>query len=186
MRFLIRWGILSILLGCNHPESGEYLESQDDILQSFKEDNTAISEEQSFEARTYFKIVGVKDGDTVVLILNGEETVVRLAHIDSPEKRQPFGYAAKQFVSDLCFGREITLLSENKKDRDGRLIAEVILRDGTNINKEVVRVGLAWHFKKYSNDEEYADLENNARDMRVGLWADKDPIAPWEWRKGRR
>lgn len=183
MRYFIRWWILSILLGCNHPESTEYLESQDYILQSFKEDNTTIPKDQGFESIDYFKVIGIKDGDTVVLMLNGEETPIRLAHIDSPEKGQPFGYAAKQFVSDLCFGREVILLSENKKDRNGRLIAEIILEDGTNMNKEVIRAGLGWHYKKYSEDKEYADLEYEARTKRIGLWADKDPVAPWEWRK---
>jgi endonuclease YncB( thermonuclease family) len=83
----------------------------------------------------------------------------------------------------MCFGKYVTLIHNNKFDRNKRLIAEVILQDGTNLNKELVKNGLAWHFKKYSKDNSYADLENEARASKVGLWADNNPIAPWTWRK---
>ena len=64
----------------------------------------------------------------------------------------------KQFVSDMCFGSYITLIvnEKNKLDRNKRLIAEIILDDGRNLNKELVKNGLAWHFKKYSDNYEYA------------------------------
>jgi endonuclease YncB( thermonuclease family) len=64
----------------------------------------------------------------------------------------------KQFVSDMCFGSYITLIvnKKNKLDRNKRLIAEIILDDGRNLNKELVKNGLAWHFKKYSDNYEYA------------------------------
>ncbi|WP_421946230.1 thermonuclease family protein [Pedobacter sp.] len=52
-----------------------------------------------------------------------------------------------------------------------------------NVNQEMVKLGMAWHFKKYSSDVTYAALENNARRNRIGLWKEPNPIAPWEWRK---
>lgn len=128
-------------------------------------------------------IVGVKDGDTVVVLIDGKEQVVRLAHIDCPEKRQPFGTKSKQFVSDKCFSQPVVLIHNNKYDRNKRLIAEIQLNDGTVLNQELVKNGLAWHFKKFSADKHYAQLETEARTKKIGLWGDKDPVAPWEWRK---
>jgi endonuclease YncB( thermonuclease family) len=83
----------------------------------------------------------------------------------------------------MCFGKNIKLLHENKYDRYKRLIAEVILEDGTNLNKELVKLGLAWHFKKYSEDFEYAELETEAKKNKIGIWSEENPISPWEWRK---
>ena len=92
------------------------------------------------------KVTGIKDGDTYKVFYNGSEQTIRLAHIDCPEKRQPFGSKAKQFASDICFGKYFVVKSEGKKDRYNRIIAEIILQDDTNLNKELVKNGLAWHF----------------------------------------
>lgn len=133
-----------------------------------------------------YKVIGIKDGDTFVVLMNGKAQVVRLAHIDCPEKKQPFGAKAKQFVSQASFGKKVILVHQNKYDRNHRLIAEVILTNGRNLNKELVKNGLAWHFKKYSHDKIYAALENQARKKRVGLWQDRHAIAPWDWRRPAR
>ena len=73
--------------------------------------------------------------------------------------------------------------SEGKKDRYNRIIAEIILQDDTNLNKELVKNGLAWHFKKYSDNQEYSELEISARDKKIGIWSEPNPKAPWDWRK---
>lgn len=132
---------------------------------------------------TIYKVIGVKDGDTVELLINGKGEVVRLAHIDAPEKAQPFGKRAKQFVSEHCFGKMVSIIPQKKPDRYGRIIAEIILPDGSNLNKELVKNGLAWHFKKYSNSKEYASLEVEAKARKIGLWSDPYAMPPWEWRK---
>ena len=132
------------------------------------------------------KVIGVKDGDTVEVLYYQLPIVIRLEHIDAPEKKQPFGAVSKQKLSDLSFGKIVTLVSKGKKgnyDGRGRMIAEIYVNDKTNINKEMLKAGLAWHYKKYSKSEIYAHLENRARKNRVGLWADKNPIAPWNFRK---
>lgn len=137
------------------------------------------------QTKTY-KVIGVKDGDTIELLMDGKPQVVRLSNIDCPEKKQPFGNNAKQFVSDLCFGKMVEVSGNGKKDRNKRLIAEIILSDGTNINKELVKNGLAWHFKKYSKDNSYDILEKQAKKLKLGLWKDKNPTAPWDWRRSRK
>ena len=131
------------------------------------------------------KVVGVKDGDTMVILFENKAITIRLEHIDCPEKNQPFGYKAKKFVSDFCFGKTVVVIGNGKKDRNGRWIGEIFFKN-QNLGKELVRNGLAWHFKRYSKSADYADLEIAARKKKIGLWRDKDPIAPWNWRKSKR
>ncbi|MGC4128671.1 MAG: thermonuclease family protein [Bergeyella sp.] len=175
---LFQFAFFLCLISCNHPETKEY-ERHKVFQSSFQETQTA-------EQKTAYKVIGIKDGDTFVLLIDGKEQTVRFAHIDCPEKKQPFGNRAKQFVSDLSFGTYVTLIHNNKYDRNKRLIAEVILEDGRNLNKELVKNGLAWHFKKYSDSEEYAQLENEARANKTGIWSEPNPIAPWYWRKPKK
>lgn len=149
---------------------------------------TIIVNNNSNITTTSYKVVGIKDGDTITLLIDGKEQTVRLAHIDCPEKKQPFGTKAKQFTSDIAFGKYVTLEYNQKRkyDRNKRLIAEVILNDGTNLNKELVKAGLAWHYSQYSDSEEYKELQNTARLNKIGLWSDEDPIAPWDFRKPKK
>jgi endonuclease YncB( thermonuclease family) len=131
------------------------------------------------------KVIGVKDGDTIEILFNGKPLKIRLAHIDCPElrKSQPFGKLAKQFASEMCYGQMVNILNQNKFDRYKRLIGVVINEKGQNVNQELIKAGLAWHYKKYSTDEIYTQLEEEARSNHIGLWAEKNPIPPWEWRK---
>ena len=137
-----------------------------------------------FSQKITAKVVGVKDGDTFVVLHEKKEIVVRLEHIDAPEKNQPFGYKAKKFVSDFCCGKTVVVIGNGKKDRNGRWIGEIFYNN-QNLNKELVRNGLAWHYKRYSKSANYADLEIAARKKKIGLWRDKDPVAPWNWRKSK-
>lgn len=137
-------------------------------------------------AQTYRgKVIGIKDGDTVVLLIENTPQTIRLEHIDTPEKNQPFGAKAKQFASDFCFGKTAVVIGNGKKDRNGRWIGEIFYNN-QNLGKELVRNGLAWHYKRYSKSANYADLEIAARKKKLGLWQDKNAVAPWNWRKYRK
>ncbi|WP_290797885.1 thermonuclease family protein [Flavihumibacter sp. UBA7668] len=131
------------------------------------------------------KVIGVVDGDTIDILYEGKPLRIRLAHIDCPEirKKQPYGAAAKKFSSDFCFGKQVRILHKNDVDRNKRLIGELFLFNGLNLNKELVKAGLAWHFVKYSTSVEYSNLEKAARIARTGLWKEPNPVAPWNWRK---
>jgi len=131
------------------------------------------------------KLVKVIDGDTVEVMHDGKAERIRLAQIDCPEKGQPFGQVAKQYVLDVAALKIVTVQVETV-DRYGRTVGEVFLPDGSNLNKQVVGAGYAWQYKKYSKDPVYAELEAIARAARLGLWKDKDPVPPWEWRKAKR
>lgn len=90
------------------------------------------------------KVVAVKDGDTIDVLLNGKTQRVRFAHIDCPEKNQPYGTKARQFTSLACFGQTVSLVHTRQYDRNKRLLAEVITATGKNLNKELVKAGLAF------------------------------------------
>jgi len=130
------------------------------------------------------KVIRIMDGDTMEVLYQNTPVKIRLAHIDCPEKRgsQPFGRQAKTALSNLCFAQQVTVYGE-KYDRYKRLIAVVINSKKQVVNQEMIRLGMAWHFKKYSTDALYAQLEITARKNKTGLWQDAHPVAPWEWRK---
>lgn len=129
------------------------------------------------------KVIRILDGDTMEILYQNRPVKVRLAHIDCPEKRgtQPFGDHAKKALSDLCFGQNVTVYGE-KYDRNKRLIAVVVNGKKQVVNQEMIKQGMAWHFKRYSKDGTYASLEAEARRNKIGLWRDAKPIPPWEWR----
>ena len=129
------------------------------------------------------KVIGIKDGDTVVVLdsLN-HQTTLRLAEVDCPEKSQPFGTKAKQFTSDQIYRKEIKYVVTDI-DRYGRSIAMIYYDNNKYLPAELIKNGLAWHYKRYSTSIELANFENFARLHKVGLWIDPNPIEPWEWRK---
>jgi endonuclease YncB( thermonuclease family) len=132
------------------------------------------------------RVVGVTDGDTIKVLHANQSETVRLLGVDAPEKRQAYGDRARRFTADLAFDRTVTVRTSGR-DRNGRLLGEVVLPDGRSLSQELVRAGYAWWFRKYSRDIGLARLEEEARHDRRGLWADAVPQAPWEYRiSGRR
>lgn len=131
------------------------------------------------------KVIKVLDGDTIDILYNNKPTRIRFNGIDAPEKGQPHGQKAKQFVLDLA-AQKIVSVNVTDTDRYDRSIGDIILPDGRNLNREVVKAGYAWHYVKYSDDVTLGELEKEARQARRGLWQDKNPMAPWEWRKMKR
>lgn len=108
---------------------------------------------------------------------------VRLAEIDAPEKNQPYGQKSKQTLSNLIFDKYIKIIKSGT-DRYKRTIGYVYF-DETNINLEMVKLGMAWVYTRYSKDKNFSSAEGVAREQKVGLWSlQEDQIMPpWEWRK---
>lgn len=106
---------------------------------------------------------------------------VRLAEIDAPEKKQPFGMRSKQALSDLCFGKQADVAPQTK-DRYGRTVARIMC-DEQDASEQLVRSGMAWVFDRYVTDRGLYRLQDEARAARRGLWGDSGPVPPWEWRK---
>ena len=129
------------------------------------------------------KVVSITDGDTIRVMHDGVAERIRLWGIDCPESKQAFGTRAKQFTGDLAFGQIVSVRVKDI-DRYKRTVAEIILPDGRNLNREIVRAGFAWWYQQYARRETVLrDLENEARTAKRGLWADPEPVAPWEWRR---
>jgi micrococcal nuclease len=135
-------------------------------------------------SNNHFNVVKVIDGDTFDVTENDSTYRIRLQGIDAPESGQEFYEEAKQFLRELTNNHEI-ILERKGTDRYGRILANIVRSsDHLNINYEMVRKGMAWHYAKYSDDAELAKLEAEARERQVGLWSLYHYTAPWEYRRG--
>lgn len=130
------------------------------------------------------KVVSVADGDTVTVLTPAKKQVkVRLDGVDAPEKAQAFGDKSKQFTSQMVFGKQVSV-DVKETDRYGRSVG-VVSVDGKNLNVALVSNGFAWWYREYAKDNEVLmNAESRARRERVGLWADANPVAPWDFRRG--
>lgn len=130
------------------------------------------------------KVVGVTDGDTIKVLKDRQQITIRLERIDAPEKTQAFGSKAKSALSDLVYGKTVNVLTSSE-DRYGRTLARVFIND-KDVSESMLIQGMAWHYKEYSDDAALAKLEDDARTSKIGLWADKDAVPPWAFRKTRK
>jgi len=129
------------------------------------------------------KVIGVIDGATLkILTSSNVDFRVRLAEIDVPEKYQAFWDKAKNALADKTTGKEVTLRVV-RQDPYGGIDAFVYIGQ-RGINMEMVAEGWAWR-AQYSRISELAQVENEARKKRVGLWVDENPMPPWEYRNQR-
>jgi endonuclease YncB( thermonuclease family) len=136
------------------------------------------------------KVIAVADGDTITILDSGnKQHRIRLLGIDAPERSQDFGTNAKQHLSDLVFGKQVAVRYD-KTDQYRRTLGKVML-DDRDVNREMLRAGLAWHYKYYERDQlsqdrdVYSFEEARARKLGLGLWSQAGPTPPWDFRRGR-
>ena len=131
------------------------------------------------------KVNSISDGDTVTIINDYQKTKIRLAEIDTPEKKQPYGKKARKALSDFILNKEVEV-EVVTIDRYGRTVGKIFL-DNRNINREMVKAGHAWVYVKYTKDKTLFELEKNAKENQLGLWAlpEEERIPPWQWRKNK-
>lgn len=134
------------------------------------------------------KVIGVADGDTVTLLdAQKNQHKIRLQGIDAPEKAQAFGNKSKQSLHEMVHGKEV-FVDVQKKDKYGRSVGKILVNQ-TDACLEQIKRGMAWHYKQYANEQSpedrdvYAQAESKARAQSLGLWKDKSPTPPWEFRK---
>ena len=101
-----------------------------------------------------------------------------------PEKKQPFGNRSKQSLAEMCFKKQAEIKPQTK-DRYGRTVARVIC-EGTDANAEQVKRGMAWVYDKYVKDKSLYALQDEAKAQKVGLWVDREPVPPWEYRHPKK
>lgn len=132
------------------------------------------------------KVVAIADGDTLTVLDGGKQQhKIRLAEIDAPESKQPFGTKSRESLAELCF-KKSALVETRENDRWGRPIGYVKC-DGVDANTEQVRRGMAWVFVRYAKrNSPLYEVEANAKARQLGLWVENQPIPPWEWRRRDR
>ena len=146
------------------------------------------------------RVVAVTDGDTIkVLDASNTEHKVRLTGIDAPERGQPFGTASRDHLASMVAGKEVFVESD-KNDRYGRVLGKVWVQPSDcpscgktlDANHAQILAGMAWWYQYYAKEQSpedrgrYESAEDEARKRGWGLWADPNPINPYDWRKGNR
>lgn len=129
----------------------------------------------------------VIDGDSILVsdpIDSSKELEVQLEGIDAPELKQDFGKEASIGLSKVIDKKNVRITWKSK-DNYGRLLGQVYL-EKLHVNSEMLKQGLAWHFKRYNKSEELAKMEDEARAAKRGLWAKELPVAPWDYRRENR
>lgn len=137
------------------------------------------------------RVVKVTDGDTItVLDASNTQHKIRLAGIDAPEKKQPFGRVSQESLAEMVAGKSVSVETD-KLDRYARAIG-VVMVGGVDVNREQVERGLAWWYRAYAREQSlaeriaYARAEEAARRAQRGVWSVTDAIAPWDWRQAVR
>jgi endonuclease YncB( thermonuclease family)/methylphosphotriester-DNA--protein-cysteine methyltransferase len=133
------------------------------------------------------KVVKVYDGDTITLLgKNNKQYRIRFQGIDAPEAHQEFGQASRDNLARMIQDKDVRVVW-SKVDKYRRTVGKVLL-DGRDVNIEQIKAGLAWHYKKYADEQPpedritYAAAETEARAAKRGLWQDPNPTPPGEWR----
>ena len=130
------------------------------------------------------KVIAISDGDTLKVLKNNKQVTIRLEAIDAPESKQAFGTKSKNALADLVYGKVVTV-KRTGEDKYGRTLAFLMVGN-ESVNTKMIQNGMAWHFKKYNQDIELANFEEEARKTRTGLWIDPNPVSPWDFRaKGK-
>jgi endonuclease YncB( thermonuclease family) len=132
------------------------------------------------------KVVHIADGDTLTILdADKMQHKIRLHGIDAPESKQAFGTKAKEALASKIHEKTVRIVWK-EKDQYGRIVGDVHLGD-RNINIEMVRDGFAWWYKTYAPKSKTLEAaEEEAQKAKRGLWHDKNPEPPWEFRKKER
>jgi endonuclease YncB( thermonuclease family) len=129
------------------------------------------------------KVVGVANDNSITVLRDEKQVKILLYGIDCPEDGQAFGKEARQFISDMVVGKivEVHRMGSDRYRQPSALVAA----DKMLLNEELVKAGLAWVYVYYCSEpicESWKNFQLRAKMDRRGLWADPDPIAPWDFR----
>lgn len=138
------------------------------------------------------KVVRVADGDTITLLHGYKRYRIRLASIDAPETghgkqrpSQPYSKASRLALAKMVANKDLTLTCY-EKDHYQRDICDIPYKDGKTANQALVEQGLAWANMqgggKYLRDRNLLQLQDQAKEAKLGLWQQPNAVAPWDWR----
>ena len=151
-----------------------------------------ITTRASFPKRFRAKCIWVCDGDTI-RVRRGwfrASRKLRLIGMDAPEGEQEFGRQATLALRGLVLGKTVRVEAIGT-DRYGRWVSRVYSAK-TDVSLQMIRMGCAWPYYAYFGNlttrerTQYEKAGREARSGRLGLWAGKNPEAPWDWRKRHR
>jgi endonuclease YncB( thermonuclease family) len=129
------------------------------------------------------QVVAVHDGDTLTVQSGSSLYKVRLSDVDAPEMGQVFGKQARDFTKQMALGRQVQV-NVALIDMHDRRVGEVIVEGGRVLNEELVHAGYAWHYRVHpQRNERLQRLEEYAFSKKLGLWVEKEPLPPWEYRR---
>ncbi|EEF8798606.1 thermonuclease family protein [Salmonella enterica] len=134
-----------------------------------------------FAAEMQGTVIRVIDGDTIDLFHERKPVRIRLANIDAPEKKQAYGRWSLHKLNSLVIGQTVTV-TYTQSDRYGRILGRVVSNNGIEANRYMVQSGAAWVYDRYNTDNALPALQKEAQQQKRGLWADGNPLPPWEWR----
>ena len=137
------------------------------------------------------RVIAILDGDTLECVSERlahprriEKITVRLSYIDPPEKGRAFGQVSKRSLSDMVYQKQVTLKIYGQ-DKYNRTLAEVFYNNA-NINQQMIRLGMAWAYRDFKPSKEYIEFENQAKNSRLGLWSEPNPVEPSKWRQEQK
>ncbi|ADW16416.1 nuclease (SNase domain-containing protein) [Desulfobulbus propionicus DSM 2032] len=175
---------------CHRPgstSSGGYSEqSPDNYYTPSERKKSGGYTAKSYTGNNEAQVVGITDGDTIKVLIEGQQVKIRLYGIDAPESGQAYGRKSQTALKQISAGRKISIKAIDH-DRYGRVVA-LVYADGINVNEIMASSGYAWVYPQYCKKSfcrEWKEKERMARTNRNGLWQDGDPTPPWEWRRKR-
>jgi micrococcal nuclease len=145
----------------------------------------AVCPDLSWAADFVARVTTVHEGDRLTIRHKGRNETIYLKDIDCPDLKQPYGKEAKHATAAYVANREVVVrgLTRNKQ---GRVSAEVLLHDGRNVGRELLKEGLAWWQQSTSHNAGLQVIEQLAKASGKGLWADSNPVPPWKWKSPKQ
>jgi micrococcal nuclease len=127
-------------------------------------------------------VTKVIDGNTIELITEDRTSYkILLRGIDSPEPGQHYADQARKFLEKIVLNKSV-IIHIHGKDRYGNRLGDLRINDAIDLEKELVKEGLAWTSEK-NPEKELEELKEQARLSGKGLWGEKTPIPPWIFRR---
>jgi endonuclease YncB( thermonuclease family) len=136
------------------------------------------------------QVIGISDGDSFTgLTKDNQEIHYRIYGIDAPEMSQPFSNEARKFLSELIYKKEVGIIVIESLDKYDREIVQVFVSDSLDVGAEMLKNGLAWHYRRFDSSLDYdlyEQFEFTAETNKIGLWSQPDAESPWIYRNSKK
>lgn len=131
-----------------------------------------------------YKVVRVVDGDTIDVNIDDKIQRIRMIGINTPESVDPrrqvecFGKEASDKAKEMLLDKNVVLekdLTQDEKDKYGRLLRYVKTKEGLFYNLEIIKLGYAYEYtyrSQYKHQNEFKNAQKTAQSKKLGLWAD--------------